>query len=53
MTTVYIVENSHEIEGRWWSTDEGRYFRRTFVFMRDALAWAYRVDDKVKIVFHD
>ena len=53
MTTVYIEKRPHEIEGRWWSVDEERYYRMTFCFLNDAIKWANRVDDNVKIVVHE
>ena len=54
MGTVYIEQRPSNVEGRWWSIDEGRYYRKTFVFLWEAKQWALRMcGDDVKIVVHD
>jgi hypothetical protein len=54
MEKVFIEHRPSNIEARWWSIDEQRYYRKTFVFLWEAKQWAMRnFGDDVKIVIHD
>ena len=40
----YIERSGGAYEGRWWSTDEQRYFRRRFISLGEAESYARSID---------